>query len=540
MFKIKKRIFLILFLIAISLAILFCFSVLREDVFLEHEGASRVTKTDLKAGKKLAKDYCASCHLYPEPNLLPQRIWQKNVLPNMGPRLGIFNHKGTKYPVDKDPHLPKNYYPSHQQLSSNEWQKILTFYTNTAPESLSMPKRSTEIIKDPHFFKARAPEYKIDPPPTASAIQFDPGNQLIYTTDIDGKYLLIFNRFLELENTLNLDTPIADIEITNDFNKQGTRNLLITYIGDFLPSNAPKGFVAKVGYDPSGGGSPPEVLIDSLVRPVESQLADLDRDGRKDLLISEFGHQVGGLFWLKNNREGYDSNKRMLIETPGCIQSHITDYTNNSLPDIIALCTQIDQTIYLFQNQGEGKFTKKILHRFNITAGSSSFELHDFNRDGHPDILYTSGDNNDLSKIYKPYHGIYIFLNDGNDNFSKEWFYHINGAYDAKASDFNQDGHPDIATISFFGNYKNRPEESFVFFQNNGDLTFTPYHPPSTTGGRWITMDVADWTGDGYDDIILANFSLGPPILEGDNRSINDNFKSGPLFLLLENHYESP
>ena len=40
-------------------------------------------------GETLAKQYCASCHLFPEPQLLDKKTWQDGVLPNMAMRLGI-------------------------------------------------------------------------------------------------------------------------------------------------------------------------------------------------------------------------------------------------------------------------------------------------------------------------------------------------------------------------------------------------------------------------------------------------------------------
>jgi tetratricopeptide (TPR) repeat protein len=48
----------------------------------------------------------------------------------------------------------------------------------------------------------------------------------------------------------------------------------------------------------------------------------------------------------------------------------------------------------------------------------------DFNNDGYKDILYTCGDNADYSSnVLKSYHGVYIFLNDGHNNFSQKYFF---------------------------------------------------------------------------------------------------------------------
>lgn len=500
----------------------------------ESEDRYTLSEEEYLEGKKLSQTYCAGCHLYPDPDLLPKETWISETLPAMGPMLGITRHNGLYYTESKTPYLPRDFYPSEPQLSSEEWQTILNYYEDLAPEELPPAERNPEIVTDSLFFKARTPNDRPDSPPIVTAVKFDPGNRLIYLSDARSRSFLVFDENLELKNRFNFSTPISDIQFLEDPGQAGMRHMLFTYIGHLDPSDAPLGSVSEGWYDPETGEGDiqSDLYRDSLTRPVESQSADLDEDGLEDLLIGEFGHRTGRLSWLKNHGESFGPERNVLIEKPGCIQSHITDFAGNGLPDIVSLCTQVDQSIYLFKNLGNGEFERERLIQFDITAGSSSFELHDFNSDGHPDILYTSGDNADFSKIYKPYHGVYIYLNDGNNNFSEEWFYPVNGAYRAVASDFNQDSHVDIAVISYFADYVRRPEESFLLFKNEGELTFTPYHHPSTMEGRWLTMDVADWTGNGYDDILLANFSEGPIFEENLFRR---DWREGPRFLLLEN-----
>lgn len=495
------------------------------------------SKSYLDEGEQLSRKHCVGCHRYPSPDLLDKRTWGNQTLPHMGPQLGIFHHDSITYPLEQTPNLPDNYYPSEPQITSANWQKIFDYYIAAAPEKLPEAERDPQIITDPLFFEARTPDYQNQAPPMVSGIRFDPGNRLIFLSDASNSMFYVFDQNLAFKDRYQLSSAISDIQFTSNIKKPGRRELLTTYIGDVNPSDARNGFVQMVWYEPQAEqGGAGTVLQDNLARPVESQFADLDQDGRQDLLVNEFAHRTGELFWLKNRGENSKPEKKTLVDSSGCIESKILDYTGNDLPDIIALCTQLDQSIYLFENQGKGSFVRERLLQFQITAGSSSFKLLDFNNDGHLDILYTSGDNADYSVTYKPYHGVYIYLNDGDSNFTKEWFYPINGAYNAIAKDFDKDGHLDIAAISFFANYKERPEESFVFFKGTGNLEFTPYHHPAASAGRWITMDVADWTGNGYQDIVLANFAQGP-IQVVD--SIQSNWIEGPHFLLLENKVTS-
>jgi len=133
------------------------------------------------------------------------------------------------------------------------------------------------------------------------------------------------------------------------------------------------------------------------------------------------------------------------------------------------------------------------------------------NKDGFEDILYTCGDNGDYSPVLKPYHGVYVFLNDGHNHFKQNFFFHINGCYKAIANDFDGDGDMDIATISFFADYANRPEEGFVYLENK-DGSFHPHSISATQRGRWLTMEAGDFDGDGKVDLVLGNFTMGPVI----------------------------
>jgi hypothetical protein len=156
--------------------------------------------------------------------------------------------------------------------------------------------------------------------------------------------------------------------------------------------------------------------------------------------------------------------------------------------------------------------------------------MDDFNHDGFPDIVYTCGDNADFSVVLKPYHGVYIFLNDGHWNFSQRYFFPINGCYKAMARDFDGDGDLDLAVISFFADYQKQPEEAFIYLENKGDFNFMPHSLPAGQRGRWITMDVGDLNGDGKPDILLGNFSIAPSFIKP-----KVDFKKEPAFLYLKN-----
>lgn len=486
-------------------------------------------------GEQLAKTWCAGCHRFPEPELLNREAWMTMTLPVMGPFLGIYNYEGEEYPLDSTPELPENFYPDSALISEDSWRKILAYYEASAPDSLDFPQPAPAIIMDDLFFEPLRPDYTPDVNPMASSVRFDPESERIFLADAALEQLLVFNRDLNMETSLELSGQVSNLLLLERPPGTERRDFLITYIGDIAPSDRKDGSVIRGWYDPaSGEGGVGSVIIEDLGRPVQTQLADIDGDGYEDLLINEFGHRTGSVFWLRGSQTGFEQNRRLILDAPGCLKSEIRDLTKNGLPDLLILCSQADQALYLFENQGGGQFTRSTLLEFPITAGSSSFTLHDMNGDSHPDILYTSGDNADYSMTYKPYHGVYLYLNDGNNRFEQEWFYPVNGAYNVAAGDFNHNGRMDFVVISFFADYAQKPYEGFLFFRNEGGekISFSPFHPPAASYGRWITMDVADWTGNGVPDVVLANFSRGPTRVHPHIESI---LVRSPHLLLLEN-----
>jgi hypothetical protein len=135
----------------------------------------------------------------------------------------------------------------------------------------------------------------------------------------------------------------------------------------------------------------------------------------------------------------------------------------------------------------------------------------DFNKDGHPDLLITNGDNGEIDNFPpKPYNGVRLHLNDGKNNFNEAFFFPQYGAYRAVAKDFDGDGDLDIASIAFFGKYGLSPDTGFVYLQQDKPLEFTAHTLPASRSGRWLTMDAGDIDRDGDIDIALGSYNHGP------------------------------
>jgi len=487
--------FVVSSLLIVSISIIGCQSSSRNESYVN------VSEASIGKGKKLAGQYCQSCHQLPSPKLLDAKTWKTGALPAMGPLLGIFNHDGQSYTYHGDMQMMgPGYLASHPKVTKEEWQHIVDYFTATSPDKLPPQKRNEKISEKLPLFEVLSSKLnyanshisfvKIREHKKASVVASD---AIIFKT-----YLL--NSRLSPIDSLITDGPIVDIKFITD------STALACNIGIIKPNNDPLGSIVKVRQVAEKKWKvDTATFFDGLRRPLQVLTADLNKDSKTDYLVCEFGYFNGSLSWMENKGKN-QYQKHVLSALPGAIKAYLLDYNRDGALDIISMFAQGEEGIFLFTNNGNGNFSTKELLRFPAVYGSSHFELADFNKDGLPDILYTCGDNADYTTILKPYHGVYIFLNKGDNHFEQSFFYPIHGCYKAMAVDFDKDGDLDLATIAHYADFATQPEEGFVYFENVGDLKFSPHSSSKLEVGRWITMDVGDIDGDGWPDIVLGNF----------------------------------
>lgn len=486
------------------------------------------------SGKELANIHCAGCHSFVSPKLLPKTIWENDVLPAMGNRLGIFNGKHQPDSIFgslRNGLLVKkaNVFPDEPLLAREDWQKIVKFYVRNAPDTVSVKEQNTKIKKGLNHFKYREAAYRNGPPLTAMVKILPEKRGMVFSDSKRNKNMLTFlNPDLEKDYDLLFEnTPI-------DYYEKGDTVFLTTIGRNVFPNDLANGAVEQLVFDETRVLIKPEMtLIANLQRPVSMAYGDLNDNGLEDIIACEYGDLTGKLVWYENLGKGaYRQN--ILRKKSGAIKAIIKDYNADGLNDIFVLMAQGDEGIFYFENTGNGSFKEKRLLSFSPLNGSQYMELADFNSDGHDDILYVCGDNADKTPILKDYHGIYIFFNDGNLNFKQAYFYQQNGAYKALPRDFDLDGDLDIAAISFFPDYLNSPEESFVYLENKGNLTFEASSFAESTKGRWIVMDAADIDDDGDIDLALGSFVQF--LAKGDTTGLSKKWLTdSPSVILLEN-----
>ncbi|OLD86985.1 MAG: hypothetical protein AUG85_08560 [Gemmatimonadetes bacterium 13_1_20CM_4_66_11] len=414
------------------------------------------------AGEKLAQANCAVCHMFPDPQLLDKKTWVSAVLPQMAPRLGL--PAGSLYEeTSRNPYVTVLSRP----VSQTDWQAIVRFYEERAPAVLSEQSLPAEPQLDPPFFTTGPFIPGLQSSAIITLLKADSVNDRIFVGEAVSNTLRIFDFNRHLKSTLRLGSAPTDVISDKD-------RILVLESGNLAPNDEPSG--SLVAYQLAGDGSlrRPVTVIDSLFRPVFVERYDFDGDGRPEYVICEFGNNRGRLALYRAGATGGSRYQRQVLDaSPGAIRFEIRDMTG-------------DPPVY----------------------GSMYFTLADFNGDGKPDILYVNGDNFDYSRVLKPYHGVRILENDGQNNFTERYFFPMYGAAHAIVADFDHDGDPDILVTSNFADSLRHPERGIVYLENVGRYEFRPYAFSVAAGSQWNVMASVDINRDGRPDVLIGAMRL--------------------------------
>ncbi|WP_430966852.1 FG-GAP repeat domain-containing protein [Spongiimicrobium sp. 2-473A-2-J] len=445
--------------------------------------------------------YCASCHLAPSMQSLPKHIWAQEILPDMGARLGIrdagYNPmKGESF-EEQEAIIKSGIYPYRPSISKADWESLKAYIISMAPDTLP-PSINRESSGELNQFTPQAVALDSAPGSLITFLDYSPNQGLIRTADIAGNLLGYSYTEKKKVSLHQFGAPIIDFTETDSLS-------YATSIGYLNPSEIPSGKVIRVGTDTT------ETISGVLHRPVHTLVCDLNKNGRNELVVSEFGNYTGQLSLLAQGVQDPSYRKTVLLQQPGAIRVIAKDMDQDGLEDLVVLTSQGDESITILYQQEDLQFKAQKVIRFSPVYGSSWFELVDFDGDGDDDMITVHGDNADKSYVHKPYHGMRIHINTGENVFEERYFYPLNGTTRVVAEDFDQDGDVDFGLLSTFPDYDQKPEYAFVYLENMdaAGFVFKPYTFADVNLGRWLLMDSGDVDQDGDMDIVLSAFSYG-------------------------------
>ncbi len=449
------------------------------------------------SGEELAKINCSRCHQFPSPDLLPKDVWAKGVLPVMSGYLGDTQGRDKlTFGLSAEEYIrvaKARVFPETPVITTADWELICQYYSQNAPDTLVNSTQTPIKMNLSETYKMQS--VSISASPDVCMLKYDAKNNALWCGLTNGMVGKLDSGF-QLNKVFGFSSPVVDLSFLGN-------EMLAVEIGKMNPGDVFTGRISQLSlnqFQQTG------YVLDSLNRPVQLQLSDLNNDGVQDYIVCNYGHYIGNLVWWEGKKGGGGAGKfHEIRNTPGARTVIPFDYNKDGKMDLIALFAQGNESIILYKNIGNGEFEEQYLLRFPPVFGSSFIEIADMNNDNLPDIIYANGDNADYSKVLKPYHGIRVFLNDGQWNFTEKWFFQMNGGAKTAIRDFDGDGDLDIAAISFFPDNEKRPEEAFVYLENMGGLNFLARADKNSTKGRWMVMTTADLDKNGKEEIILGS-----------------------------------
>ncbi|MFM7100188.1 MAG: FG-GAP repeat domain-containing protein [Verrucomicrobiota bacterium] len=476
-------------------------------------------------GKLAATTYCTQCHALPDPSHLDRRTWETELLPKMRVLVGL-EKPGPHSGFQDVPLLEAaGVFPAKPLVPAEAFEAAARYFLERAPEktasvqdqatiAVGMKGFRTEILPDRHA------------PPRTTMVRIDGKRHRLFLGDAGFQGYNLLNGRLEVTDGVKL----ANIPTSWAGDAAGD---WFTCIGHFFPREEPRGQVMVM--ETIAGKLERRVVLSGLPRLADLKRADLNGDGRNDLVLCAYGNYVGRFSWFETAADG-GLQERMLFDKPGSLRCEAVDFDRDGHLDLLVLVAQATESLLFFKGDGRGRFERQTLFQRDPSWGHSGFELADFDGDGRLDVLVTNGDNADFNTSPPhSHHGVRIYLNRAG-KLEESWFAPMNGAYRAVARDFDLDGDLDVAAIAFFPDYEASPRESFLYFENTGGKTawkFSRSTFAECIAGRWLTLDAGDLDGDGDEDLALGSLIEMPTQVPD---FLKDSWRrQGPSLLVLRN-----
>jgi len=501
-----------------------------------------VNERQLSRGRQLASVHCAACHFEPVPDILPKRSWE-TVLGYMGYMLGI---ESIDYLADHPEFAQENVRSKHKYLvlekmvpdapllGESDWLALRYYYVETATEEALPQSGKPPLRWELPQFEIKQSDYRADPAVTTLVhVREDTGE--VYIGDSASNSLAVLGGDGQLTfgpRRFGRAMLPVDIEFT-------AGAAYVASIGDLVALKTSEEKPATISrlplVDRSIAAAGISVVIDDLYRMADMEIADFNDDGVTDFIVCGFGARRGSVAWFESQSDG-SYQEHVLINRAGAVKARAHDFNGDHHLDIAVLLSDAREGLYILINNGANEFESTTVFETHAAYGHTYFELQDFNGDGLMDFLTVNGDNvdSDPYNTLKNYHGVRIYLNQGDLRFEEAYFYPMYGAFGGKAADFDNDGDLDIAAISFYPDFGVERRESFVFLQNDGEMNFSAFTTPELINGRWMTMDVGDMDGDADVDIVLGGGYI-PTGMFAYLDTYRALAESAPSILVLEN-----
>ena len=487
-------------------------SVPEKSILSETDFASELanqSKRPLEADSRVEpsesiKRFCGDCHAVPKPDRFGRDRWHSKI------RVG-YEHYAKSGRSDLDP-------PS--------MDLVLQYYLAHSPRELQFPPPPEVNQGWVSRFTTTPLDWKDGNGsiPAISSITWtdliEPGQSHLVVTDMrDGSVSLVNPDPASHSRKVlcRLEHP-ARVTVC-DFDLDGHRDFIVSELGSMEPSEHRFGKVVLFRRLPESTDFESIVLLEKVGRVSDVAVHDFGGDEKPDLVVAEFGYEKQGGIRLMINQSASVGrprfSTRFLDTRTGTLELALHDWNGDGSKGIAAMISQEHESIELFiHDRHLNRFQQRcIFLGTDPLFGSSGIELVDLDQDGDEDIVYTNGDSFDNNYANRS-HGVGWLENLGDFRFDHHRLIELPGAFQAKASDMDNDGDLDLVVTAFLPDdilpmsLRNTQPVSIMMLEQTQPLTFVSHVLEKGTA-RYPSLEVADLNDDGKMDFVVGALILG-------------------------------
>ena len=258
-------------------------------------------------------------------------------------------------------------------------------------------------------------------------------------------------------------------------------------------------------------------------RALSVAVADVNGDGKPDLVVANqdasYSDPDGSVSVLLGNGNGtFSAPVSYLSGGVAAYSVAVADVNKDGKLDLVVAvacedneCTT-NSVVGVLLGNGDGTFQPAVTY---TSGGYESYSLavQDVNGDGKPDLV--TGNVCASSDVCT--NGIVgVLLGNGDGTFQAAVPYNTGGLYGyaVTVADVNGDGKPDVVVANVCASSSDCPATtdsgpaSVGVLTGKGDGTFEPAVTYASGGGRGAAVAVADISGDGRPDLLMANWCV--------------------------------